>query len=129
MAKSKEKKGFLSLTHKIIAVISASVTSLAGGQSQAAEIPAGIQNADTNIEFSYSSPSFLGETELYRAPVPVYVTPTVYNTYSAIRSGKSVKYIFNTDSAKIFYKGADGLSTNDVKVEEITLKKVRPLRH
>lgn len=123
MADPKEKKGFLSLAQKTIAVISASVTSLVGGQSQAAKMPAGIQNTDTNIEFTYSSSFHPVETELYRT---LYVVPSVFNTYKALRSGKSVKYIYNTaDSSKVFYKHTEAA---DIKVEEIILKKLRPLR-
>lgn len=53
MANLKDKRGFLSLAQKTMAVISASITSLVGSQVQAAEIPAGIPNPDTNIEFAF----------------------------------------------------------------------------
>lgn len=123
MANPKEKKGFLSLAQKTIAVISASVTSLVGGQSQAAKMPAGIQNTDTNIEFTYSSSFHPVETELYST---LYIIPSVFNTYKAVRSGKSVKYIYNTaDSSRVLYKHT---AAADIQAGEINLKKLRPLR-
>ncbi len=53
MAGSKEKKGFLSLAQKTMAVISASITSLIGSNAQAAEMPANIPAANANIEFTF----------------------------------------------------------------------------